>query len=566
MTELHRQLVRTIPDRHAPAGGTSLDLRALRNWLAGLPLASVASTSRQVVERLQQMNQQRIAAFERLDALEAIRPVAQQLIDMIEQQAAAAAVPLQSQKAELVARVEALHQALALGYLEALYDACAPAGAVPMLKGGRVALAGLRALQHGAERMQRAYAAYRVPAPGAWQLMHGVHRFLASVKLDERAVEDNPAVALRSPRLVYQHALLLALANPYRYSRRELPAVVALTRALAAYCDLRDGEVDGLRTIDVLGDREPGHAGGEDERGRQERLSIDPARLLAYVENRIVALPPGAHRVVLRAPGGPGVEVDIDVVRRMVVSLADSSARDHARLPGGQPLDAVIGLHDVHRALAGGQDFDSFLQEALGVAVASHDRPAAWAQSSADLLRVLPGAARVLDQSPAGYRLCWDHGADSDLVRMKVGDAVGLSLPAPSPDQADWMVGVVRWMRIDEGGRVEAGVELLARRALPVAVRSLDGGAQGRPLLRGILLESLQPEHGSGYTSLLTPVLLDRAPERLELSVPTDPWAWWIAAGTRQVHGPGVIDRTGSHLHLALPPAEAAEQETSAAA
>jgi hypothetical protein len=566
VSEVYRQLVRTIPERPAPAGGAALDLRALRNWLAGLPLASVASTSRQVVERLQQLNRQRIAAFERIEGLEAIRPVAQQLIDMIEQQAAAAAVPLQPQKAELVARVEELHQALALGYLEALYDACAPAGAVPMLKGGRVALAGLRALQHGAERMQRAYAAYRVPAPGAWQLMHGVHRFLASVKLDERAVDDGPAAALRSPRLVYQHALLLALANPYRYSRRELPAMVALTRVMAAYCDLRDGEVEGLRMIDVLGDREPGHAGDEEERGRQERIWIDPARLLAYVENRIVALPPGAHRVALRAPAGPSVEVDIDVVRRMVVSLADSSARGHARLPGGQPLDAVIGLHDLHRALAGGQDFDSFLHEALGIAVASHDRPAAWAQGGADLLRVLPGAARVLDQSAAGYRLCWDHGADSDLVRMKVGDAIGLSLPAPSPDQADWMVGVVRWMRIDEGGRVEAGVELLARRALPVAVRSLDGGAQGRPLLRGILLESLQPEHGSGYTSLLTPVLLDRAPERLELSVPADPWAWWIAAGTRQVHGPGVIDRTGSHLHLALPPAEAVEQKTSAAA
>ncbi|HUD42013.1 MAG TPA: hypothetical protein VMR06_08460 [Dokdonella sp.] len=566
MSEAYRQLVRTIPERHAPPAGAALDPRALRNWLAGLPLASVASTSRQVVERLQQMNQQRAAALERLDALEAIRPVAQQLIDMIEQQTAAAALPLQPQRAELAARVEEIHQALALGYLEALYDACAPAGTVPMLKGGRVALAGLRALQHGGERLQRAYAAYRVPASGAWQLMHGVHRFLASVKLDERGADEGAHVALRSPRLVYQHALLLALANPYRYSRRELPAVVALTRALASYCDLRDGEVEGLRTVDMLGDREPGHAADDGERGRQARIAIDPARLLAYVESCIVALPPGAHRVALRAPAGPSVEVDIDVVRRMVVSLADSSARDHARMPGGQPLDAVIGLHDLHRALAGGLDFDSFLQDALGIAVASHDRPAAWTQGGADLLRVLPGAARVLDQSAAGYRLCWNHGADSDLVRMKVGDAIGLSLPAPAADQADWMVGVVRWMRIDDGGRVEAGVELLARRALPVAVRSLDGGAQGRPPLRGILLESLQPEHGSGYTSLLTPVLLDRAPERLELSVPTDPWAWWIPAGTRQVHGPGVIDRTGSHLHLALPPAEAVEQETSAAA
>lgn len=557
MSDFYRQLVRTIPERRtATSGDPALDPRSLRSWLADLPMASVALVARQLAERLHAMNRLRANPFERLDALEAMRPVIGQALEMIEQQVAAATLPLQPQKAELVARAEEFHQALALGYLQVVYDGCAPAGAVPLLKGGRVALAALRALQHGGERMQRAYALYRVPAAGAWQLLHSVHRFAASVRLDDRVAEDAQGVALRTPRLVYQHALLLALANPYRYSRRELPAVVALTRVLAAYCDLREGFTEGLRAIDPAGDREPGHLPDGAEPGHAGQIGVDVARVLAYIEGQIVALPPGAARVGLRAAGGPGVQVGIDLVRRLVVSLTDGGPRGHSRLGGGHALDAVIGLHDLHRTLAGGLDFDSFLQDALGIMAAGHDRPAAWTQGGAEMLRVLSGAARVVDQSPGGYRLLWERSAESELARMKVGDAIGLSLPATAAGQADWLVGVVRWIRVDPDGRVEAGVELLARRALPVAVRSLDDGQSGRPPLRGILLESLHTQHGSGYTALLTPALFDRAPARLELTLPADPWRWWNTTGSREILGPGVIDRTGSHLHLALPPAE----------
>ena len=60
-------------------------------------------------------------------------------------------------------------------------------------------------------------------------------------------------------RLAYGHALLLALANPYKYTQRELIEVIAFTRTVAPYVELRPGVVDRSIAMNTDSDRGPGY-------------------------------------------------------------------------------------------------------------------------------------------------------------------------------------------------------------------------------------------------------------------------------------------------------------------
>src|SRR5690606_25181891 len=191
-----------------------------------------------LADALRAMNRLKVAAAERLEALEILRTTVTQLAALIDKQIVGSSFPLPPQRAEIGILAQEFQSELSLGYRMALYDFCAPNGSVPMLRGKQVALAAQRALAHGGARLQKAYLLYRTPPQGAWQGMHDTFRFVASLGLDNKAVDDIVIGASISARTAYAHALLLALANPYRYAQREMLEVIALTCTFAPYCEL----------------------------------------------------------------------------------------------------------------------------------------------------------------------------------------------------------------------------------------------------------------------------------------------------------------------------------------
>jgi hypothetical protein len=559
MSELHRRLLRDLPERRAPkAGDFATEARALRSWVAALPLANFSATARMLVDALSAMNRLRIAPGERLDGLEILRGPVTQLAALVDKQIVGASFPLPPQRAELGTLAQEFQYELALGYRTVLYDFCAPNGTVPMLKGKPVTLAAVRALLHGGARLHKAYLLYRTPPAGAWQGLHDVFRFVASLGLDNRAVEDAAIGAQIDARTAYAHALLLALANPYRYTQRELLEVIALTRTLAPYCELRKVSIGGTAAhpIDMEGDRGPGYLPEERTSANEGVMALDLSTLLEHIESQVAMLPPGMRVATFRMRGGPAVQIDIDLTQRLVDGWTSDGARGHARLPGGHVLQSVIGLHDLHFVLAGNEDFESFLLRIRGTSVnlSARGTAASWAASPSEQMRMQRTPVQVLDQGFGGYRVLWERGGPGEAVRAKVGELVGLSMPEGGNATPDWMVGAIRWIRIDDEGRVDAGIELLARRSLAVGVSALDQGGNARNELRGVLLSPLRSEESAIYSSLLTPGLFEREPAAIELALPADPHRWPSSACVLKVRGAGIMESAGAYLRFALPP------------
>lgn len=545
MSALFERLAGGLPERHVPRRNSfASDAKSLRQWLAQLPLANPGATARLLISALREMNQLRIDPQQRIDALEMLREPIGNIVAGLGRQVLGDSFPLPPQKQQLGQLAQDFEHELALGYCAAIYDLCAPAGAVPFLRGKSVALALTRAIQHRGGCLYQVYLRYHAPPPGAWQNLHDLFGFAIAVGADEKPVPD-PRGGTSNVRLAYIHCLLFALSNPYRFTQRENGDVHALTRMWAGHCELREGRAPaGAIAIRTDVDRSPGYLPEEREEPDVDSWALEINGLVRFLEGHLALLPPGTQTTEFGTRGA-AVAVSTDFVVRLTHAWQSNSDRSQPRLPAGHVLDTVIGLHDLHYVLAGNMDFEGFLVKTRGVAITLHesDRAAVWANSGGNArIRRLP--ARVLDQSLGGYRLAWEK---VDGMRMKVGELVGLAALEDDDESRDWMVGAIRWLRIEAGG-MQAGVELLARRALPAAVRSYDEQGAPRAAMRALALEDL---HAADATpTVMVPALFDREATEIELTRPGDPFSWPVEPSIETLRGVRASDNGGGYFRI----------------
>ena len=548
MSALFERLASGLPERHVPRRNSfASDAKSLRQWLAQLPLANPGATARLLISALREMNQLRIDPQQRIDALEMLREPVGNIVAVLVKQVLGDSFPLPPQKQQLGQLAQDFEHELALGYCAAIYDLCAPAGAVPFLRGKSVALALTRAIQHRGGCLYQVYLRYHAPPPGAWQNLHDLFGFAAAVGADEKPVPD-PRGGATNVRLAYIHSLLFALSNPYRFTQRENGDNYALTRMWSTHGELREGRAPvGAIAIRTDADRGPGYLPEEREQPDVDSWALEINGLLRFLEGHVALLPPGASTTEFGARAG-AVTVATDFVMRLVQAWQSGSERSHSRLPAGHTLDTVIGLHDLHYVLAGNMDFEGFLVKTRGVAITLHegDRAASWANSGSNAARIRRLPARVLDQSLGGYRLLWEK---ADGMRMKVGELVGLAALTDDDESREWMVGAIRWLRIEAGG-MQAGVELLARRAQPAAVRSYDAQGMPRAAMRALALEDMHG--GSATPAVVVPALFDRDANEIELTRPGDPFSWPVEPAIETLRGLRASDNGGGYFRIEM--------------
>jgi cyclic-di-GMP-binding protein len=518
MNEAYQRLRDDLPARRAPdAAAFPTDPRRLRAWVDALPRANQQATLRQLIEALAALSGLKLDGPQRLLAMEVLRPSVLEGVVALDKLLQGSSFPLPAAKVQVADLIQTFQRELAFAYRLALVELCAPSGAVPFLKGAQVSLALERAIYHASRDLAASYFMYRAPRAGSWSAMNALYRFGQSVRLEDKPVEEPLERIPLSPRQTYAQALLLALSNPYRFTQREQAELWPVTRDLAAHVELlprRPGE-DAF-AVAQQDDRGPGYLPEErDASGALLWLNLAPLR-----EALDAPLRGGAGGPVhVRFRQGHTIVASAEVLRRMRAGWGHSAARGHSRLGAAHSLDTVIGLAGLHYYLSGHLDFDTFMRQVRGVA--AHDSSterAVWAQNGVDVGRAPVLRARVLDQSLGGYRLSWSH---KDSVRARVGELVGVALPGEEAER-DWMVGVIRWLRYDPQGDVDAGVELLARRAHAVGLRCLDLPGAPRPPLRAIQIDCLRA-NGKQALHFLAPAVIDASAARIEVARALEP-------------------------------------------
>ena len=558
MSQAYPRLIAGLPARVPASAAMPSSVRQMQAHIGQLPLANPAVAARELTRLLQGMLGTVWSGAERLQALQALDATVMQLCNGAERQLATESFPLPPAKLALAESVSAFQRMLAQGYALAAYEMCAPAGKVGFMRGKSVLQALVSALHHGGLDLLWRYRLYRTPQPDSWLRLHAAYALARDCALADKEAALDDANTRRTPRALYLHALLLAVSNPYRFSGRELNDAWEVTGLMAARCTLESSASSAI-AIDPASDAGPGYLPEERRASIPGLLSFDaePAREALAADQRMQ--PGGATRLSYRMGDGRVLEVTHVFLGRLQSTWGGAAERGHARLPAGHPLETCIGLHGVHMLLAGGQPFQSFLSGLRGAAVAQGTQGTSPAWAAADSGGVLVQRVKVIDQSLGGYQLLWQAEAG---LRIRVGEIVGLAPLAERGDVQDWMVGIVRWMRIEDSGQIDSGIELLARQALPAAVRFPDAGGTLHNPQRALLLRDGDREH------LLLAVLGEAMPRALELSLPEDPRDWQPTPGVRMGHiessepiGPSYISLTVN----AAPRASAVDAPTQSA-
>jgi cyclic-di-GMP-binding protein len=504
MNEAYRTLREGHPTRRISAGGFPTDAKRVRAWIDALPRANQALTHRQLAEALEMMRDTRLDGSQRLTVLELLRPVLLETCQSLELQAQGAMIPLPPPKARAMEQLRGFERDLALGYRLAVVELCAPNGNVPFLRGGNVTHAVQRAIYHHSRCLLHAYSLYQTPDPGIWCALHALYRFALSHKLGDKPVVDPAEQGMVSSQQLYAQALLLALSNPYRFSPKEQVELSTVCRDLAPQLKLHSSRPtsDDAFAIPLNEDDGPGYIPEERAEDRGHLLWLDLSALRASLEQPLRDTASGL--VVIRFRGGSVVRSTAELLRRLRGGWGTAAERNHQRLSAGHGLDTVVGLTGLHFHLAERRDFDTFMRQ-TGLNPSANERERHdWAHAGVDAGRIPLFRADVLDQSLGGYRIRWPA---EQQIRARVGELIGLAV-ADDEDSRQWMLGVIRWLRYALDGSVDGGVELLARRARPVGVRSLDPPAEHKPRLRGIQFEAVRG-HAEGSLRLVVPSVLE---------------------------------------------------------
>lgn len=501
---------------------------------AGLPLANPAQALREVEQLLDGMLATAWRGGERAAVLARLRAPVASLCQGVAQSLAAERHPLPPAVAEHAGLVQQLTWKLACNDALALHELCGPAGKVPRFGGTAPAAAACAAgLRHGGQVLMWAYRQYRAPPAGTWRFIHTLYAAAEELGLAAQSADD-PCFdgGTTSPRDVYAQALLLALANPYRFSAPELQEASAVTACLADRCLFAPAPAAGF-AIDTAADAGPGYVATERVAPGAGSLVLDIQAVVSALDAYIDASPGPDDVVELPRAGGAALTVPAGFLRR-VASGWRSIERGHGRLAASHGLDVAFGMHAAHYLLAGNSDFAAFVAriERDATGIGPHESVAAW-PTAHDPARPQPLRAEVLDQSEGGYRL---RLQGSDGQRVRIGEIVALAPAAEDPDEREWMIGVVRWLRLEDG-HAHVGVELLRRRARAAALRAFVA-ADSEPAPR----RAVEVSGGSDAESLLLLLSHAVAPgiAAAEITLPSLAADWtsratvatWRVAGT----------------------------------
>ncbi len=512
MSQEYRRLGDGLPTRRAPDSRSfATDPKRVKAWVSALPRANQAVAHHQLVEALQGMREVRLDAGQRLAALEVLRPAVLEAIELLDSQAQGGTLPLPPAKARAVAELRAFEEEMAFGYRLSVLELCAPAGAIPFLRGGAVAQALERAMLHQSRLLMRAYFLYSAPPEGSWSTLHALFDFARSQKLEDKAIDEAVEEQSVSPAQLYGQALLLALSNPYRFSQREQADIWPAARDLATCLALHSQQKGADHfAVPIDGDAGPGYIPEEraEAQGRLLWLDLDAARQL--LEGPLAAAASGPISIRLRS--GRSIESTAELLRRFRQGWGTATARSATRLGAGHSLQSVIGLAGLHYCLSGGLDFDTFMrQTGMATQVGERDR-ASWSQGAGESVRTTVVRVEVLDQSLGGYRLRWPK---EENVRARVGEVIGLAVEGDGESRR-WMVGAIRWLRYGKDGSVDAGVALLARRAAAVGIRALDATGLQRPALRAVEYDPVRSAQ-TAVIHLIAPATFDTLSRRIEV-------------------------------------------------
>ena len=444
-------------------------------WLAELPLVNVAPSQVRLLDQLQKINRFNMPPAERLKVLEALRePVyfvqAEQIKKLCNKP-----LPLTQVERGIFGNVVDLWQELLTGYQRCLMSTAEGALA------GQAAPICQRGLDCVASSMFdhcRVYHAF----PGAhWLVLHQLYRHIEEAGESATAVADSLKQSDTSCAGVYVRALLFMLAYPGEQQQKQLAQIQAWLERWALDVPLRRTPPEDRSLPPLLLDfsTAAGAYREADGGGRSASRWLDIGELARTLKRHVVLLRKGEPPASLGLGDDctmPGVEQTLVVLFRLWCE--GKNARMQPRRSVNSKAKVCGTLASIHFHISGGKTFRQ-PGHASALTRREHDEIATFGHTSTRLEEAFIGAGGyateewlLREESISGMRIVRPAGsaggryAHTQLIAVRTADT------------KDFLVGVVRWLKIDADEGLHAGVQVVPGVPKAVAARPTGIGTQ----------------------------------------------------------------------------------------
>jgi cyclic-di-GMP-binding protein len=466
--------LRVPTERKAPPKDVDLRPKQARAWVESLPLAQSADTGRRILANLCALNRAKIEYDDRLQILEAYRPIAHVVFDELDAVYGKALMPLPAKAREALALARELATEFGYGYKTLILEKTGKLLAFGAKK--QMPFLVHRAMDSLAQLLHASYRSYTPIPAGTWREMHQLY-----VHAEKEGFAAEPAEPESKATIadLYSEVLLISLTDPYRLVPGDLERVVQVIRAQRGAFTLgqaRPATRPGghfLVPCDQDKPPKPLLSANDDPGGPNWRL-LDANPIVERLRARRQAVETGNASATTSKATTPDM---LALLGKLVTLWGDPPKRASRRDPMDTSVAICAGLRAVTHFVSLEPKTDP-TAEAQAIEGAK-TIPLVFVPDDVVSKSMNVNDWDVVNQSAGGLKV---RRAGTTTQAIAVGEVIGIKFMG----KLRWTIGAVRWLTVLDEGGMEFGIQFLAPAARYVALQATAGA--GGPAKPGLLL------------------------------------------------------------------------------
>ena len=451
--------LRIPTERVAPPKDLDLRPRQAKAWVESLPLSQSAEAGRAILANLCALNRAKVEFDDRMQILEAYRPVALVVFDELDAVFGKSPLPLPPKAREALALARELATELAYGYKILILEKTGKLLAFGAKK--QMPMLVHRAMDALVQLLSASYRSYSPIPQGVWQEIHQLYLHAEKEGFVAEPAEPESKASITD---LYGETLLVALTDPYRLIPGDLEKIELVIRGQRGAYTLgqsRPATRPGAHFLVPCDQDKPPKpllSANDDPGGPNWRL-FDTNPIVDRIRQLRQAVAAGNVSAATSKAVGPEM---VALLAKLVALWGDPPKRTSRR----DPMDTNVAICAGLKAITHFLSVDVYTEEvkesakiAKGITIPLISLP------DDDVSRGMNvNEWEVVNQSAGGLKV---RRSGSATQAITVGEVIGIR----SIGKTAWTIGVVRWLTSLDAGGMEFGIQFLAPAAHLIALQ-----------------------------------------------------------------------------------------------
>ncbi|GAA6134747.1 hypothetical protein NBRC116188_15360 [Oceaniserpentilla sp. 4NH20-0058] len=473
-------------------------------WCKKLPMGNIGAAAKLLFQAGKELNQTELNSALRYKMLEIMRTQVYTICELLSKRYLNQSVILNDNELKIVKLAQTLQNQLATGYKHIILELANTASKKKNHTPKLLTFAIHRAISDINQTLLRAFQLYSSAPKNAWLDLHQLYALAESKNLQLHEVKDSQTKFRANSSIfdVYTRALLLGSSKPNQLRQSEQANLFAATELwsnLLKLSTIKDTQAQFLYVQN--NDRAPIYRSLVKSVPSGAIRTFDTTELVSALQKSLYA-----EKVKITIPGN----LSSGLINHLLHAWGGMKERSFRRMKSSGQVNLAIGFLSSHYFCAKEKSFTYLLQKwhldlaenkqakvSEDIWDNSFDAGNLFTGNSEDIEFDSVGFldknaadqedsgpkgknvnALIINTSPGGYGISLSNPPAS----MQTGELVAIK----EPKVKDWCIGSIRWIRTLQNQPAQIGIELLAPKAEPVAVRLLNKTGEHGEFIRGI--------------------------------------------------------------------------------